>query len=65
MVMVSINPHENVERAIRRFNKKFEKSGILRDVKKNLFYVKPSENKRTRQAKAIARARREQRFANR
>jgi small subunit ribosomal protein S21 len=58
MVQVIVNEREPLEKAIRRFKKKFEKSGILKDVKRNAYYVKPSEEKRMKKAKAMKRLRR-------
>ncbi|NQV14334.1 30S ribosomal protein S21, partial [bacterium] len=42
-VMVTVKRDEPFEKALRRFKKKYEKAGILKDVKKNSFYLKPSE----------------------
>ncbi len=58
MVYVTVKDYEPLEKAIRRFKKKFEKAGILKDFKKNAYYVKPSEDKRMRKAKAMKRLRR-------
>ena len=55
MVQVFVHNNEPLERALRRFKKKYEKAGILKDVKKNSFYVKPSAEKRMRRAKAAKR----------
>jgi len=56
-VMVVVNNQEPFEKALRRFKKKYEKAGILKDIKKHTFYLKPSEEKRLRRAKAAKRAR--------
>ncbi len=58
MVQVTVNENEPLEKAIRRFKKKFEKAGILKDIKRNSYYVKPSTDKRMRKAKALKRLRR-------
>ncbi|MCD6205035.1 MAG: 30S ribosomal protein S21 [Candidatus Marinimicrobia bacterium] len=58
MVQVTVHQGENLEKAIRRFKKKFEKAGILKDVKKNAYFVKPSAEKRMRRTKAAKRAQR-------
>jgi len=55
MVEVTLYDNEPLERALRRFKKKFEKAGILNDVKKRTYYEKPSIEKRMRKAKAIKR----------
>ncbi len=58
MVGVIIQSNENIDRAIRRFKKKYEKSGILREYKKRTAYVKPSVEKRMARLKALRRIRR-------
>ncbi len=58
MVGIIIGENEPIDRAIRRFKKKYERSGILKEVKKRAFYTKPSVKKRMKLAKAIRRAQR-------
>ncbi len=58
MVQVTVNDNEPLEKAIRRFKKKFEKAGILKDIKRNSYYVKSSTDKRMRKARALKRLRR-------
>ena len=43
MVSVTIKDNEPFEKALRRFKKKWEKAGILRDVRSRTYYLKPSE----------------------
>ena len=40
--------NENIERAIKRFNKKVKKLGILDDYKDHQRYTKPSDKRRLR-----------------
>lgn len=58
MVGIIIQDNESIDRAIRRFKKKYERSGILKEVKKRAFFTKPSVKKRMKLAKAIRRAQR-------
>ena len=51
MVSVKLKPDEPFERALRRFKKKWEKAGILKDIKSKAFYLKPSEQKKLAKAK--------------
>ncbi|PIS29550.1 MAG: 30S ribosomal protein S21 [Candidatus Marinimicrobia bacterium CG08_land_8_20_14_0_20_45_22] len=55
MIEVIVGSREPFERALRRFKKKYEKAGILKDLKKNEFYVKPSAERRMRRSKAAKR----------
>ena len=43
MISVKIKDGEPLEKALRRFKKKWEKAGILRDVRARAYYIKPSE----------------------
>jgi len=58
MVGIIINENENIDRAIRRFKKKYERSGILKEVKKRAYFTKPSVKKRMKKIKAIRRSQR-------
>ena len=43
MVSINIREDEPFEKALRRFKKKWETAGILRDVRARAYYIKPSE----------------------
>lgn len=51
MIEVIINPNFDFERQVKAFERKVEKSGILQLVKQKRYYIKPSEEKRTRRKK--------------
>ena len=55
MIGVTIQANENIDRALRRFKKKYERSGILREYKKRTAYMKPSIEKRMSRLKAARR----------
>jgi small subunit ribosomal protein S21 len=52
MTSVLIRDNENFEKALRRFSKSCERSGILADVKKHQHFEKPSERKKRKMAAA-------------
>jgi small subunit ribosomal protein S21 len=58
MVGIIIHENENIDRAIRRFKKKYERSGILKEVKKRAYFTKPSVKKRLKKIKAVRRLQR-------
>ena len=62
MVEVTVREGEPLERALRRFKKKWERAGILRDVRQKSYYVKPSERKRSERKKAARRMARMSRY---
>lgn len=64
MVEVTVRKDEPLERALRRFKKKYEKAGILKDVKRTAYYLKPSEEKRIKRSKAKRRMQRNAMLAN-
>ena len=55
MVEVQVRDKESLERALRRFKKKWERAGILRELRTNAFYIKPSDEKREAKKKAVRR----------
>jgi len=48
MPQIEIKKDESFESALRRFKKKIEQEGILREVRDRKHYEKPSERKRKR-----------------
>ena len=46
MPKVTIKQNEPLERALRRFKRKMEREGILRQLRDRKHYEKPSERKR-------------------
>ncbi len=62
MVEITVKNNEPFEKALRRFKKKWEKAGILREVKKRKYFVKPSVLKRMAERAAAKRIKRETRL---
>lgn len=58
MVGIIVQENEPIDRAIRRFKKKYERSGVLKEFKKRAYFTKPSVKKRMKKVKAIRRAQR-------
>jgi len=52
MIIVPIKEGENIERALKKFKRKFEKTGIVKELRERQAYKKPS----VRQRDVIARA---------
>jgi small subunit ribosomal protein S21 len=53
MSEVEIRKGESFESALRRFKKKIEREGILREVRDRKHYEKPSERKRKKFRKRV------------
>ena len=58
MIKVAIQEGESIDKILKRFKKKYEKAGVLKEFRKRQFFVKPSIKKRVKQAKAIRRNKR-------
>lgn len=56
MVGIQIQDNEPIDKALRRFKKKYERSGVLKEFKKRTFFTKPSVQKRMKRIKAVRRA---------
>ena len=55
MIGVTLQNNENIDCALRRFKKKYERSGVLREYKKRTAFMKPSIENRLARLKAIRR----------
>lgn len=60
MSEVIVGEHERVDGAIKRFRRKVQRAGILKDLRRRRFYLKPSDAKR-KKAQAAERRRRSKR----
>ena len=58
MTQVLVRDGEPVEKALRRFKKKVEAAGILKDVRRREYYLKPSIRKKEKRRAAEKRRRR-------
>ncbi|MDF9800928.1 small subunit ribosomal protein S21 [Catalinimonas alkaloidigena] len=55
MITVNVKENESIEKALKRFKKKFEKTGTLKEVRSRTHYEKPSVQKRNERLKAAYR----------
>ena len=62
---VVVQENENLERALRRFKRKVQRSGLYSELRKRRFYEKPSAQRKRRREAAIRRERRRQRRSRR
>jgi small subunit ribosomal protein S21 len=52
MLKVKARSGESVNQMMKRFKKLCEKEGLIRDIKRNAYYEKPSEQERRKKRKA-------------
>ena len=57
MPKVTIKSNESLEKALRRFKRKMEREGILKQLRARKHYEKPSERRRRRAKTARSRSR--------
>ena len=57
MTEVTISDGDRLESAIKAFKRKVLRSGVLKDLRKKRYYVKPSTAKRLKAAAALRRRR--------
>ena len=52
-ICVVLRKGETTEDLVKRFRKKFSKSGVIKEVRDNMYFEKPSIKKRKKRAQAI------------
>ncbi len=53
MIVIPIKEGENIERALKKFKRKFEKTGAMRELRSRQAFTKPSVTRREEVKKAI------------
>jgi len=53
MIIVPVKEGDNIEKALKKFKRKFEKTGAVRELRARREFTKPSVKKRVAKMKAI------------
>ncbi len=53
MIVVAVKEGENIERALKRFKRKFERTGAVKELRACKEFIKPSVLKRKKMQKAV------------
>ncbi|MCI0522075.1 MAG: 30S ribosomal protein S21 [Bacteroidales bacterium] len=53
MIIVPVKEGENIDRALKKFKRKFEKTGVIRELRSRQAFIKPSVRRREEIKKAI------------
>lgn len=53
MIIVPVKEGENIERALKKFKRKFEKTGIIKELRDRQEFSKPSVKRREQIKRAI------------
>jgi small subunit ribosomal protein S21 len=64
MIVVNIKENESIDKALKRFKKKFEKTGVLKELRARTAYEKPSVRRRNEVIRAIYREKQRQKAAS-
>lgn len=52
MIVIPVKEGENIDRALKKFKRKFEKTGVIKELRARQVYKKPSVKKREEKIKA-------------
>jgi small subunit ribosomal protein S21 len=55
MIIVSVKENESIDKALKRFKKKFEKTGVLKEIRSRSYFEKPSVRRRNEVLRAAYR----------
>jgi len=53
MIIVPIKEGENIDRALKKLKRKFEKTGVVKELRERSKFIKPSIKNREQRLKAI------------
>lgn len=53
MIIVPVKEGENIERALKKFKRKFERTGVIKELRSRQQYDKPSVKKRLKMEHAV------------
>ena len=53
MIITTVKEGENIERALKKFKRKYERTGVLKELRARQYFTKPSIAKREKMAHAI------------
>jgi len=53
MIIVPVKEGESIERALKKLKRKFEKTGVIKELRERQKFTKPSVKKRDTKLKAI------------
>ena len=53
MLIIDVKDSESIDRALKKYKRKFERAGILKELRRRKHFTKPSVKRRTEVLKAI------------
>ena len=55
MIIINVKENESIDKALKRFKKKFERTGVLKELRSRTSYEKPSISRRNEKIRAAYR----------
>jgi len=55
MIIINVKENESIDKALKRFKKKFEKTGVLKELRSRTSFEKPSVTRRNQIIRAVYR----------
>ena len=53
MIIMPVKEGENIERALKKFKRKYERTGVVKELRRRQYFTKPSIEKRKAKIHAI------------
>ncbi|MDD2474360.1 MAG: 30S ribosomal protein S21 [Dysgonamonadaceae bacterium] len=53
MIIVPLKEGENIERALKKFKRKFERTGVVKELRRRQAFIKPSVERRKKKQHAV------------
>ena len=53
MIIVQVKEGENIEKALKKFKRKFERTGIVKELRRRQAFEKPAVEKKKKMMKAV------------
>ncbi|MBO5661750.1 MAG: 30S ribosomal protein S21 [Tidjanibacter sp.] len=53
MIIMPVKEGENIERALKKFKRKYERTGVLKELRARQYFIKPSWAKREKMQHAV------------
>ena len=53
MIIMQVKEGENIERALKKFKRKYERTGVLKELRRRQYFTKPSIQKREAMMHAV------------
>lgn len=57
MIIINVKENESIDKALKRFKKKFERTGVLKELRERMHFEKPSVSRRNQRLRAAYRQR--------